>query len=74
MTLNQKREFILELIDSVRSDIHADAAKVPENWDGHELRRWIADRFERSANMGTVMRPRSRRLRDYKNEILVRNL
>ncbi len=74
MTLTEKVTFIEELTDSVRRDLIRNIEKVPESWDGHELRRWIADRFERSANMGTVMRPRSRRRRDYDNEVIVRNL
>ena len=75
MTYTRKKAFISELVRNVKRGLIADVDRVPESWDGHELRRWIADRFERSAIMGDCMRDkRKSRRRDYENIIIVRNL
>lgn len=78
MTPIQKRAFVDELINNVHSAIVDKIDDMPEEWDGIELRRYIADKFEESTiilRLGRVRsRGHSRRLRDYRNEVLVRNL
>lgn len=71
MTKSEKVKFIRSLVNAVRSEIIGKVPEMPEEWDGIELRQYIADRFSDSVIMG-VMSPRRRR--DYDNEILVRNL
>ena len=56
--------YVAELVSKV------EAGKVPENWDGHELRVWFADKVNQDAN-SSVLRtePRGKRNRDYVNTI-----
>ncbi len=73
MTLEQKKEFVSELFHSVRSDIDMKLPRVPEAWDGHELREWIADYFQRVKS--PVMRDaRGSRRKRYDNAVIVDNL
>ena len=50
------------------NDIVAD--KIPEDWDGIELRRLLAERFQRQV-IGTMSRCRKR---EFENTVLVNNL
>lgn len=77
MTRDEQKVFIAGLMDSVkRSMFHGiDRGLVPEEWDGHELRQWMADRFAQSADMSSHMRDkRSRRRKEYENIAIVNNL
>ena len=72
MTPEQQVEFIQQLAHTVVEEmvIAIDAGKVPEDWDGHQLRYWMAKRF------GQVFfsdRSRSWK-RDVDNTIIVNNL
>jgi hypothetical protein len=64
--------FIIGLSGRVTDELIADiyAGKLPEEWDGHELRRLLALRFERAivGNPGLV------RIKDFNNTIAVNNL
>ena len=73
-TMPEKSAFVHDLIDSVRAELLRDIAaeKIPEHWDGIELREWIAERFARS--MAAMLRKDKRRMRAYRNEVLIRNL
>ncbi|RPJ36892.1 MAG: hypothetical protein EHM35_07330 [Planctomycetaceae bacterium] len=71
MDRNEKKEFIRALSGGVVAKMldDIDAGKVPESWDGHELRPWLADRFEtQTSNMD------KRRVREYHNTVLVNDL
>ncbi len=48
MTKQEQHQFAEELIGSVRAGVlrHIDSDNVPEDWDGHELRQWLADLFD----------------------------
>lgn len=73
MTKANKRKFIRELVGSVKKTALANVDKMPENWDGIELREYIADKFAESKAMPS--RPyMKQRVSDYRNEVLVRNL
>lgn len=75
MTKQQKKEFIDQLISSVHSDLKMKLARVPEEWDGHELRVWIATYFESAASMSCIHHDkRGSRRRTYDNAVLVNNL
>ena len=50
------------------NDIVAD--KIPEDWGGIELRRLLAERFQRQV-IGTMSRSRKR---EFENTVLVNNL
>lgn len=75
MTQTQKKEFVRELFHSVRSDIDMKLPRVPEEWDGHELRVWIAEYFERAARMSCIAGDkRGSRRKAYDNAVIVDNL
>lgn len=71
MSLEDKRGFITQLSDSIRDEVLAKAERMPEEWDGHELRAYMADKWEQER---TSLMRRGRRLRDYRNTIAVNNL
>ncbi len=71
MTRKQQRHFVRELISAVHKEILAKLPNVPEEWDGHELRQLIADHFQASS---FTLRQWKRRLRDYRNAVIVNNL
>src|SRR3990167_1436659 len=50
MTRSEQKKFVRELCFNVMHSILV--KKLPEEWDGHELRRYIADKFDECA--GTV--------------------
>jgi hypothetical protein len=70
-TIQQKR-FVRQLIDTVEINIVAviDAGKTPDEWDGTELRWYIAEKFA-DCVFGDVSK---RRKAEYKNTVLTKNL
>jgi hypothetical protein len=66
MTRTEQRTFIRELISNVKEDLLSNVSSVPDTWDGHELRQWIADRFAESS---FSLKQNKRRYRDYRNVI-----
>ena len=73
MKLKDKQRFIKNLTGSVAAELCSKARLMPEEWDGHELRALLAEKF--ASEVGSPMRDqRSRRYRDYQNEVIVRNL
>jgi hypothetical protein len=71
MTRKEQYELTAELIDRVRKDIINRLDKVPEKWDGIELRLFVADHFI-AATAG--ISKKHKRYQDYKNTVLVDNL
>lgn len=77
MNKDDKKKFVQELTSNIVQEIikHIDDDRVPDGWDGHELRVLLADAFDRSARMSLIRtEPRRGRSRDYHNEVRVRNL
>jgi cellobiose phosphorylase len=73
MTVGDQRRIVHDLLDGVRAkmDELLSTGRVPEEWDGFELRWWLADTFQAD----TCKRPEDRRRhRTYVNEVIVRNL
>jgi hypothetical protein len=70
MDLAGKVRFIEELIEHVGRGLIRNVEKYPDEWDGLELRRLIAERFG-AADFGTMNR---RRTRAFQKECLVRGL
>ena len=64
MNLKEKRAFVRSLANSVRDAILARADAMPKEWDGHELRQFLADEFAREVYRETM---KGRRLREYHN-------
>jgi len=71
MTLREKKKFIRDLMESVFAEMRAKAASLPEEWDGIELRELLAEKFRRETCPSLMT---GRRKRDYRNEVIVRNL
>jgi len=66
-----QHRIIEELCDTIRQRMLDNAHKLPEAWDGLELRQWFADIAADDINYKKMDR---HRMRDYRNERLVRNL
>lgn len=68
MKPSDKKKFARNLTASVRDQFLAavKSGEVPENWDGHEIRQWLADKFAAEVFRDVM---KGRRLRDYKNTI-----
>lgn len=75
MNSSQKRVFIRDLCRSICREVLTQVPKMPPEWDGHELRVLLAERFNDSASMSQIMRaPRSRQARNFRNAVRVNNL
>ena len=73
MNKQEKRRFIVELVTTIEIEILRKIPEMPERWDGRELRQYIADRFSASI-MGEISDKRSRRYREYLNDLMVKGL
>ena len=71
MTSEQKREFITSLCDSMRDEVIKRIPYMPDNWNGHELREYLAHMFKRESALRGV-KPYRRRLREYRNDVATR--
>jgi hypothetical protein len=67
MTKVQQKRFIRELIQNVQKDLLANSGKIPAEWDGHELRQLVADKFALSS---FTLKKDKKRYRAYNNAIL----
>lgn len=74
MMRDEKARFIETLCDSVRDIALAHLDVMPEEWDGLELREYIADKFAVERYMAYDKKRYRKRLSDYRNERIVRNL
>ena len=77
MTKKDQRRFVRDLSQSIANDFCdlLAAGKIPDNWDGHELRCWLADRHAAAADRTVIRRDlRGKRAREFKNDIIIRNL
>lgn len=68
MNKQEQITFINELIENVRKDIVERVQKeAPEAWDGHELRQYIADKF----NEAVFVKMNRARMKEYHNTIMI---
>jgi hypothetical protein len=67
MTKADKRRFIRSLVDSIRREALAKVDLMPEDWDGHELRQYLADKF--AFETTRMLRENRRRWRNYRNTV-----
>ena len=72
MNKEEKKQFIKDLTSSITEEIlqKIENDNIPENWDGIELRWYLRDRYEWNASY----QRKTKREKDYKNEIIVRDL
>jgi hypothetical protein len=75
MDLNEKVAFIENFVTSVKDELISKIQKgdVPSEWDGHELRSWVHEKFAYEVT-STMRDKRSARAKNFKNELIVRNL
>lgn len=79
MNLPAKKEFIYNLIESVKQDLINNAHRFPEEWDGIEIRHLIAKKFDSedyllSKNTRGRSLTNKRRCRECENDIIIHNL
>jgi ribosomal protein S17E len=70
MTRQEQKNFVSLICKTISDEIvkNIDQNRMPESFDGHELRVLIADRFEENAKLSSIRRePRSKRARNCKN-------
>jgi hypothetical protein len=74
MTKNDQLDFMNELTDNVIEKIFNKIIdnKIPESWEGIELRWYLADKFQ-DCVFGEYTKM-SKRKQEYKNTVLVENL
>lgn len=59
MNKDEQTEFVAILIDNVRNEIINKVTRhAPENWDGIELRQFVADNFSECVMKGAMSRSR----------------
>lgn len=77
MTKKGQKKFVRELSKNIADSIvkQINDGKIPDRWDGHELRILLANRHQASASMSKhSQNPRSKAAREFKNTVLVNNL
>lgn len=77
MTRTQQVKFVRDLSKSIADSIikQINTGKIPENWDGHELRVLLEEHHSQSAGMSAIRRDgRSKLAMSYRNTVLVNNL
>jgi hypothetical protein len=73
MTKREKIKFVRDLMGSIQKLVISKVDAMPEEWDGHQLRQYIADKTAEQAQ-SLYLRNDRKALKSYKNEVLVRNL
>jgi len=71
MTKKEQRKLANALLKGLRQSMNEKFNRVPENWDGHELRHWIKDLA--SEDLAYLKLPRQRGI-EYRNDRLIHNL
>lgn len=85
MNQNEQEELIRTVITNIAESILANVPKLPESWDGFELSWYVCEKFrvatERSKHLDRLnsglsgYSPRkTKRYKDFENEVLTRNL
>lgn len=70
MTKQDQHLIVTEILDSLRETLMANIDRVPANWDGFELRAWVAD----MAAERYAYALRGKRLKNYTNARITENL
>jgi hypothetical protein len=69
MTKHEQTKLLEAIIDNMKASLMAKVENFPENWDGFEMRQYLADQFAQEA------RPMDRaRMRNYRNDVMTRPL
>ncbi len=73
MNRQEKIMFIEELTNNVKNQIIEKVDKMPEAWDGMELRQYLSDKFK-EATMPSFQKLEKGRMRKYYNTLRISNL
>ncbi len=73
MTKEEKIKFVNGIIDNVKEEILNKVDKMPENWDGIELRFYVKDCFS-TIVWSDVANKRKKRYKDYANYCIINDL
>lgn len=73
MTRREQKKFVRSLTRSVAASVvqHINDGKIPDGWDGHELRALLAEKFHREAESPSFT---GKRKSEFKNHVLVNYL
>ena len=71
MTRQEQRNFVDEMLVSVKVRLLNRVADVPEDWCGVELREWIKDTVKEVVPLGML---KGSRRRKYVNDVVINNL
>lgn len=72
MTIDEKEKFISDLTTAIKDQLLRNVHRVPESWDGFELRQWIADTTV--YEVGEAIQTDRKRFKNYKNDVLINGL
>ena len=70
MTKKEQRQFIINICDNLKTNMLEKTESIPENWDGYELRQYLADK----ASEFLYLKMDKQRKKNYENDILINNL
>lgn len=70
MNKKEQRQFIINICDNLKTNMLEKVDKIPENWDGFELRQYFADKAE-EFNWFVMD---SKRKKSYDNDVIINNL
>ncbi len=71
MTKAKKRQLIREVTKSLKEGLLAEVDRIPDNWDGREIRHLVADYAKVNIARGLLT---GERKKDYENECIIKNL
>jgi hypothetical protein len=71
MDRKEKEDFIEEILEVTKEKIMAKLDKIPEDWDGFELRQLIADYTREQI---AYVKMDKKRFKEYENTRMVENL
>lgn len=71
MNQQEKTQFVNDICDNLRHALLERVSKMPEDWDGIEIREFLADTVSTKFNYRPMERSRKRA---YANAVLVNNL
>jgi hypothetical protein len=78
MTKQEQTKLIKSFLNSMKKDILDKVEKLPENWDGWEIKHWIAEKFDSedllSRNKNQLSSVKKWKRRECENDILINNL
>ena len=66
-----KRKFINCILEDIKENMNKNIDKMPDNWDGWELRQYLNDYISEHYN---YIRMDKKRMKNYKKDKLINNL